>query len=653
MDLPLLPSLGKKIKSRAQTALNIAKPAVKAAAEQLNRKTGLIDAGKAFFADPKKQQEIIGRDMKTDRDLLITGVAVLGMDTGAGKIDDAARAVKTAVTKADDVARTGSQTVTKLIQTIKSAKPIRKEAEALYTAERAKRAAVGSRIMSGVPGEQGYFQALGALKGELPKPKFESPRTQFAQEEVDELFDMVKKRDDLDFFDKINASSGLAKIFGTKDGGIPTDSELKLLQKIYGSELVEAVRSKRPLGEKVMEGVAEVINIPRALMASMDMSAPLRQGRVLISSHPKRGMEAFGQMFKYFGSDQIFKASMEDIMKRPTAGLMKQSGLSLTDITEDAIGLTQKEEGFMTNLAARIPIAGRLVKASERAYVGFLNKMRADVFDDLAQEFQKGGISPEERPEVFKNLANFINTATGRGDLGKFSTAAPLLNGVFFSPRFMASRVQMLNPAWYLKQAPEVRKEAAKSFVKFVGSGIGVLGLAKLGGADVEIDPRSTDFGKIKIGNTRYDTWGGFQQWVRLAAQLATGEVKSSTSGTVRKLDKKEFPHTSRLDQTFNFFVGKFAPIPALVADLMRGQNLVGEPLDWKEETYEKVIPLYLLDIAEAMKENPTALATVGIPAFFGVSTQTYEATKKKSQLPAIPTLPTGSLPSLPKLTPQ
>ena len=35
-----------------------------------------------------------------------------------------------------------------------------------------------------------------------------------------------------------------------------------------------------------------------------------------------------------------------------------------------------------------------------------------------------------------------------------------------------------------------------------------VLALASLAGADVEKDPRSSDFGKIKDGNTRWDIWG-------------------------------------------------------------------------------------------------------------------------------------------------
>lgn len=640
MILPLLPVISKAGQSIGQRIAEKIKPKVDPLIEKLNDKTGIVDAGKAFFADPQAQQDIINRDLKRPRDLLMTGAAVLGLDTGFGKVDDVARAGKE-VGSIDKV-------VSKLVSAINDAKPIRKTTEALYTAERAKRVATGAeRLAQG--GEQGFKAALGALKGELPKANFESARSLFSQDEVDQLFNHIKDHP-TDFFDKINAATGLSKILGKGSGSIPTDSELKTLQKIFGPGLITAVRSKRPAWDKVKEGIANVLNVPRAVMSSFDMSAPFRQGVVLVASKPKQGADAFKEMVKYFGSEKIFKAAMEEISNRPSAPLMKQSGLAITDIGGQAIGLSNKEEQFMSNLAERIPILGRVVKASERAYVGFLNKIRADVFDNLSNEFIKGGIDPSERPEVFKNLAEFVNTASGRGNLGKLSTAAPLLNGIFFSPRFMASRVRMLNPAWYFKLEPEVRKEAAKDFLTFVGAGIGALSLAKLGGASVETDPRSTDFGKIRLGNTRYDVWAGFQQWVRVAAQLITGEVESTSSGRIRPLDKKVFPNESRLDHALSFIEGKLAPVPGLITDLMRGQTLVGEPIA-SEQFYSKLIPLYMQDLVEAAKDSglPGA-AAVGLPAFFGVGVQTYKPTKTKktSPLPALPALP--SLPSLPTL---
>ena len=36
----------------------------------------------------------------------------------------------------------------------------------------------------------------------------------------------------------------------------------------------------------------------------------------------------------------------------------------------------------------------------------------------------------------------------------------------------------------------------------------------------VELDPRSSDFMKIKLGNTRVDPWGGMQQQIVLSSRL-------------------------------------------------------------------------------------------------------------------------------------
>lgn len=384
-------------------------------------------------------------------------------------------------------------------------------------------------------------------------------------------------------------------------------------------------------------------------MSSLDMSAPLRQGLVLSIARPGRAAEAFGQMFKYFGSPKYFQGAMEAIQKDALYPLMRNSGLALTDTGSTAIGLTAKEEGFMSNLAERIPGIGHLVKGSERAYVGFLNKLRADVFSDVTREFIQGGFNPKEQPQVWEKLADFVNTASGRGSLGPLNKAAPVLNGMFFSPRFMASRLQMLNPQWYLSQPAPVRKLAAASMIKFVGTGLGVLSLAKLGGADVELDPRSTDFGKIRLGNIRWDIWGGYQQWVRIAAQMIAGETKSSTSGKLTPLGST-YGSETRLEHGFNFLVGKAAPVPGLIADILRGRDAIGQPISLSSEAVSRLVPLYLQDLQDAVRVGGVAGGAVAaVPAFFGVGTQSYQNNSKNgSLLPSLPGLPT--LPPLPKL---
>jgi len=165
-----------------------------------------------------------------------------------------------------------------------------------------------------------------------------------------------------------------------------------------------------------------------------------------------------------------------------------------------------------------------------------------------------------------------------------------------------------------------------KDMAKLIGAGFTVLALAKLGGADVEDDPRSTDFGKIKIGNTRYDIWGGFQQYVRFFAQLFTGQTKSAMTGKMSSLDGKGPFGRTRSDVIETFARSKLAPAPALGWNLMSGRNIIGEPVTPQSIAEDLVEPLILKDLLDAWKEQGAkSLLTTGLPATFGIGVSTYE----------------------------
>lgn len=532
------------------------------------------------------------------------------------------------VTKADSA-------VSKLISALKEAKPASKELAALQSLERGKRAGAAGAILKQAQGEKGYFQALGKLKGPLvpEKPAFEGLRTgetpKLGQSDVDELFKKVQQYPELDVYEKINASSGLQKIF---NGTIPQPNQLSLLEDIFGNDLITTVMTKRPLGQKIKDIAAEILNVPRAIITSFDMSAPLRQGIIFTTTRPKTALGAGQEMFRQAFSQKNFDEWLLNLKKEPIYKLAKDSKLYIAEPYKAAGGLAAKEERFMTNIAERLPGIGQIVKASNRAYTGYLNKIRIDVFKDLSNKFIKQGLDPKTDFKVFNDLADFINNATGRGSLPQaLNRGAALWNSVFFSPRLIASRANMLNPTWYLKQSPQVRREAIKSFAEFIGLGATVLGIAKAGGAKVELDPRSTDFGKIRVGNIRWDIWGGFQQWVRVFSQLASGERKTA-KGEILPLSAKKYPFETRLDVAARFFRGKLAPIPGLALELLEGQKLFGDPLTIDQKILDNSVPLYLQDIKDAMKElGPQALFEVGIPGFFGVGTQTY---KEKQKVP-------------------
>ena len=171
-----------------------------------------------------------------------------------------------------------------------------------------------------------------------------------------------------------------------------------------------------------------------------------------------------------------------------------------------------------------------------------------------------------------------------------------------------------------------------KDMGKFIGLGISVLALAKMAGAEVETDPTSSDFGKIKVGNSRWDIWGGFQQWVRVFSQMAL-KARKTQKGEIVELSRKKFPFETRFDVGLRFFRGKLAPVPSLALELFEGSKLFGEEIKPTQEVIENTIPLYLQDIGEAFEQlGPSTMISVGVPAFFGVGVQTYEEKKKEGR---------------------
>ena len=534
-----------------------------------------------------------------------------------------------------------SPVVQKLLNVLKEAKPARKELAKLQSLERGRRAGAISGIFERETGEAAHFKALGKLKGELvPEeraPRFEGLRVgkevteapnKITQQDADELVRNIQQHPVLDdIFEKIHATEGLRNIF---EGKIPKPSQLILLEEVFGSDLIKGLMAKRPLGQKITDIIEDVINIPRSLMASFDASAHLRQGILFTTTRPKSAFKSSIGAFKETFSQKNFESWLTDLKLSPEFRLMKRSDLYIAEPNKLAGGLAAREERFMSSLVEKIPLIGPIVKASSRNYAAYLNKLRVDTFNTFSKEFIESGETFADNPQLFKDLANFINTATGRGNTGKFARMGPLMNGLFFSPKLIAARFNMLNPVWYAKQSPQVRKLAIKNFAKFVGIVSSFTGLvSQIDGVTVETDPRSTDFMKIRYKNTRWDPWGGFQQWVRMFTQMATGQRKTA-KGEIIKLSKKKFPFETRLDVGARFFRGKLAPIPALTLELMEGQKMFGEKLKFGKEAVDKLTPLYLADMKEAIEEfGPSAIFVTGIPAFFGVGVQTYEEKSK------------------------
>jgi hypothetical protein len=391
----------------------------------------------------------------------------------------------------------------------------------------------------------------------------------------------------------------------------------------YDADIERARLKNRGFLEKSKEIFMDIFNLPKSLMASADFSAPLRQGAILTFGNLRQAPGVFKEMFKQTFSAKKAEEWFQKLHATDEYVLIRNSKLY---ISEPTAKLAAKEEQFMTNLAHKIPIWGRVVSGSERAYVGYLNKLRVDVFNKGAKHLLDEGYTFKSNPEVFKSWADFVNNATGRGGLGPMEKSASVLNTAFFSPRFVMSRINLLNPVKYVTMPKPVRMMAMKNMLSFVGAVMTVTALSKLAGAEVEDDPRSSDFGKIKIGRLRFDMVAGFQQPIRAFFQIWTGQRKSAGTGIVRDLDSDKFPYTSRGDVVTQFVRSKLSPSASLIVDLLEGQTMLGEDIKAKNLALDRVIPLYLQDMGAIYKEEGITLTGVAaLLSLFGVGVQYYE----------------------------
>ena len=373
--------------------------------------------------------------------------------------------------------------------------------------------------------------------------------------------------------------------------------------------------------EKAKLNALELLNVPRTAMASADLSAPLRQGIVPTISHPIIASKAFVEMLRQAISQKRYDRWLYDIKESSFYEKMEKSGLYIADT--HTVKLDAKEEMFMNNLAEKVPLIGKVIKGSERAYTSYLNKMRVDLFIKGMEAFEADGKTVKNNPKLYKDLASFINNATGRGEMNKIlEDSAPLLNAAFFSPRLMASRLNLLNPLYYYKLSPEIKTMAMKDMGSFLSFGITIIALAALNGYDVEKDPRSPNFGKIKSGDYTYDIWGGFQQWMVEMSQILRGSTKSASTGEIRELSGEEYPYKTRLDDVGSFLRGKLAPVPAAFINVLSGKKTTGERTNLKKEALSLLTPLVAKDFYEGFSKDGIVGGFAVTPAVFGIGVQ-------------------------------
>jgi hypothetical protein len=227
--------------------------------------------------------------------------------------------------------------------------------------------------------------------------------------------------------------------------------------------------------------------------------------------------------------------------------------------------------------------------------------------------------NPAMSEETMKGIAKSINYFSGRGSYGRLegSKVIKALEVPFWSPRLTLSRMQALGlPA--TAGTAEARHFAAKYLVKFVASGLSIAGLAKMGGAEVTFDPRTSKGLTIGVGNTYVNMFGGFSPLARTITQsLISHQVIDE--GTGEKRAAKE----SRWMPLLRYGRERLAPVPGVAIDLLTGEMVTGEKTTKAGAAKSLLLYLSADDIQEAVRHSSKTGAAISPLSLLGISVNT------------------------------
>lgn len=385
--------------------------------------------------------------------------------------------------------------------------------------------------------------------------------------------------------------------------------------------------ANRSKAEKNISAINNVIGLIKSLKATLDLSAPGRQGLIAAVNHPILAAKAFVGMHKAAFSQEYYDRWNNDLISSPAYQVMLDSGLALT--AEKTANVLAKEEDFASNLAEKIPGLKFPVKGSERAYSYFLNSLRANIFMDAATELARDGYTLEDNKNEYESIARVINNETGRGGLGRLERHADLAGLAIWSPRLMASRINTFTSIFDPSYTPRARKKAALDLLRFIGVASAVMLMASANEDwDIEWNPLSSNFGKVKRGNVRYSLMGGMESYITFMARILLGRTK--TGGEIKRFYDDKYKGDNAWDYIGTFFRGKTAPDIGILINLLARKDVVKNKYEWWDVP-DEVLPLVIPELMDAYAEGGIAEVIKTLPFItYGIGVNRYSEQRGK-----------------------
>ena len=378
--------------------------------------------------------------------------------------------------------------------------------------------------------------------------------------------------------------------------------------------------------------ISDAAGTLKAALASLDNSFIGRQGRRTflkgITGDVQSAkiwvntlVKSFNFMWDTLRNRKVMRSLFADIVSDPDYQLIKKSGVALNVI----------EEEIPVDIPSQLPLFGILFKMGGNAFVGSSRYMRYALAKQYIQIWRKSGKSLSKKE--LESLGRLANSQAGRGDSAAKSQRPGLLNNMFWSPRNLRAHVDVLTlHAFDRNFSAFARYQAAKNLIRYISGAAMILAIADwIDDDSVTWDLNSADFGKIKIGNTRFSVGGGMTVLIVLAHRLITRKVTSSVTGITKSIDSGKFGALGGKDLVFDFLENKLSPAASLTLSIIEQKTWEGDKLTIPQMVEKNLTPLIIQNVLEAGDVDDSAnILAILMAEAFGVNVQTYQGTTKQ-----------------------
>lgn len=416
------------------------------------------------------------------------------------------------------------------------------------------------------------------------------------------------------------------------------DTSLKTLVKEALASFKEKFKTDPPKAviDLILKAAKGATDTSIATVASLDDSFIGRQGLLTLFTEPKRYLQAKakGIPYKNIWWDGTHH-SFTDFYKTfkgfdQKAVLMSELYSQPNYINGDyhtAKLLPKNEEQYPTSVPERVPGLGRVFKGSQAAFEGSALRMRTQLYDFTSELMKKNGVDMTDKAQI-QSVGKLVNSMTSRGSLGDRGGSS-LTRLVLWAPKMLKAHWDVLTAHTGQEMSPAAKKEAALNLVSLVATTAAIMTIANtLKPGSAQTDPRSADFGKIKIGNTRFDYTGGAASLAVLASRLVSLSTKNS-QGVVEKLNTGSIVGQTGFDVLADFAIGKTTPAAgAAIALLLKGTDYKGDKATVGGQLYNASVPITLQN-AISLKDDHSVSAVTGVLLdALGVNASTYSPHK-------------------------